>query len=155
MSQQDTTNAENSARRRAVVFACRYCALIGAHKAGRERIALPAFFDLIAVDCAASVEADLILRAFADGFDGVAVLGCHLGGCRHNEANRTAALRLDVLGGLLEAAGLGRDRLLLSHGAAHEGWQFARTMEDFASRLTALPSLRRSAAAPESPGDAS
>ena len=126
---------------RAVVFACRWCALLGADRAGRERIELPASFRLIPVECAAGVEADLVLRAFADGLDGVAVLGCHLGGCRHNEANRPARLRLTLLQDLLETVGLDRRRLLLSWGTAHEGYQFADLVREFMTVLAALPAL--------------
>lgn len=126
---------------RAVVFACRWCALIGADRAGKDRIELPASFRIIPVECAASVEPDLALRAFADGLDGVAVLGCHLGGCRHNEANRTARLRLTLLQDLLETIGLDRRRLLLSWGSAHEGHQFAALVREFAAVLTGLPPM--------------
>jgi F420-non-reducing hydrogenase iron-sulfur subunit len=126
-------------QRRAVLFACRWCSLLGADRAGKERIELPAFFRVIPVECAASVEPDLVLRAFADGLDGVAVLGCHLGGCRHNEANRVAHARLGVLRDLLDAVGLDRRRLLLSWGTAHEAAQFGELVRDFAEVLAALP----------------
>ncbi len=124
---------------RAAVFACRWCALLGADRAGRERLDLPASFRLIPVECAASVEPDLVLRAFADGLDGVAVLGCHLGGCRHNEANRPARLRLSLLRDLLDIVGLDARRLLLSWGTAHEGFQFAGLVRNFLDVLSALP----------------
>lgn len=126
---------------RAVVFACRWCALVGADRAGRERLDLPSSFRLIPVECAASVEPDLVLRALADGIDGVAVLGCHLGGCRHNEANRTARLRLSLLQDLLEHVGLDRRRLLLSWGTAHEGHQFAALIREFVNELAGLTAI--------------
>ncbi|MFZ2448884.1 MAG: hydrogenase iron-sulfur subunit [Syntrophobacteraceae bacterium] len=126
---------------RAAVFACRWCPLLGADRAGRERIALPASFRLIPVECAAGVEPDMVLRALADGIDGVAVLGCHLGGCRHNEANRPARLRLLLLQDLLDAVGLDRRRLLLSWGTAHEGHQFADLAREFMTVLAGLPAV--------------
>lgn len=140
---------------RAVLFACRWCSLIGADRAGKERIELPAFFRVIPVECAAAVEPDLVLRAFADGMDGVAVLGCHLGGCRHNEVNRVAHARLGILQDLLDAVGLDRRRLLLSWGTAHEAAQFGELVRDFAATLSALPAhvpdfspLRQGSASP-------
>jgi len=126
---------------RAAVFACRWCALLGAGRAGLEHIDLPASFRVIPVECAASVEPDLVLRALADGIDGVAVLGCHLGGCRHNEANRPARLRLTLLQDLLETVGLDRRRLLLSWGTAHEGHQFADLVRKFMTVLASLPAV--------------
>lgn len=128
---------------RAAVFACRWCALLGADRAGRERINIPASFRLIPIECAASVEPDMVLRALADGIDGVAVLGCHLGGCRHNDANRTARLRLSLLRDMLDIIGLDRRRLLLSWGTAHEGHQFAALIRKFVSDLAELPALDR------------
>jgi coenzyme F420-reducing hydrogenase delta subunit len=126
---------------RAAVFACRWCALLGSDRAGRERFDLPASFRVIPVECAASVEPDLVLRALADGLDGVAVLGCHLGGCRHNGANCTARLRLLLLQDLLDAVGLDRRRLLLSWGTAHEGHQFARLVREFVTVLAEMPAV--------------
>ena len=120
---------------KALVFACRWCSLLGAERAGRERLALPPNFRVIPVECAGSVSLDLILRAFADGAAGVAVMGCHLGGCRHNEANRAAHARLDMLGTALDAIGVRRERLLLSWGTAHEAHQFAELMATFTRTL--------------------
>jgi len=131
--------AEKPARNiRAAIIACRWCPLLGADRAGRERISLPASFRLIPVECASSIEPDLVLRAFADG---VAVLGCHIGGCRHNEANRPARLRLSLLQDLLDTVGLDRRRLLLSWGTAHEGHQFADLVREFTNVLAGLPAV--------------
>jgi coenzyme F420-reducing hydrogenase delta subunit len=129
---------------KALVFACRWCALLGAERAGRERIALDPAFRLIPVECAGGISTDAILRAFADGFHGVAVMGCHLGGCRHNEANRNAHARLELLGTALNCIGIRRERLLLSWGAAHEAAQFASVLSGFIrdlERLATAPDL--------------
>jgi coenzyme F420-reducing hydrogenase delta subunit len=121
-----------------LVFACRWCSLLGAERAGRERLPLPADFRLFPVECAGAVSSDLILRAFADGAHGIAVMGCHLGGCRHNEANRNAHARLRMLAAALESIGMRPDRLLLSWGTAHEAEQFAGVISDFRERLEVL-----------------
>lgn len=123
---------------RALVFACRWCALLGAERAGRERTALDPRFRVIPVSCAGAVSSDLILRAFADGFHGIAVMGCHGGGCRHNEANRTAHHRLSMLGAGLEALGIAPQRLFLSWGTAHEAHQFAGVLTEFLLSLEKL-----------------
>lgn len=121
------------------VFACRWCSLLGAERAGRDRLELPANIRLIPVSCAGSVSADHVVQALTGGAAGVAVLGCHIGGCRHNDANRDAHARLEVLGSLLDAAGIDRRRLLVSWGTAHEAEQYARLMRDFAALLGSLP----------------
>jgi coenzyme F420-reducing hydrogenase delta subunit len=142
----DSTHSSVFAAEKAkvLVLACRWCALLGAERAGRERIALDPAFRLIPVECAGGLSTDTILRAFADGFHGVAVMGCHLGGCRHNEANRNAHARLALLGTALECIGVRRERLLLSWGTAHEAAQFAAVLSGFIrdmEQLAASPDL--------------
>jgi len=126
---------------RILIFACRWCGLIGADAAGKKRIALPTPFRVIPVECAALVETDAIIRALADGVDGVAVLGCHIGGCRYNNANHTAIKRMELLKDLLDTTGIGGNRLMFSFGTAHEDYQFEEVIKNFFDELGPLPSL--------------
>lgn len=126
---------------RMLVFACRWCGLIGADGAGRGRIDLPASFRVIPVECAGFVEPDLIIRSFADGVAGVAVLGCHIGGCRFSDGNHTALKRLELLRTLLDTTGIGGRRLLLGFGTAHESHQFAAMIREFHRELSELPTI--------------
>ncbi|MCR5814998.1 MAG: hydrogenase iron-sulfur subunit [Desulfovibrio sp.] len=123
------------------VFACRWCALLGAERAGRERLLLPPEIRLFPVACAGSVSYDAMLTAFANGAAGVAVLGCHLGGCRHNDANADAQARLSLLADALEAVGIDRRRLFVSFGTAHEAKAYAACLETFRQELATLPAL--------------
>jgi len=125
-----------------LVFACRWCGLIGADGAGRRRMELPASFRIIPVECAGYVEPDAVIRAFASGATGVAVLGCHVGGCRFNDANHPALKRLELLKTLLDTTGIGGDRLLLGFGTAHEYHQWADTIRDFHKHVEGLPSMK-------------
>jgi len=126
---------------RVIVFACRWCALIGADAAGKQRQPLPVNFRVIPVECIARVEPDAVIRAFSQGIDGVAVLGCHLGGCRYNDANHRCFKRLELLKGLLATVGIDPGRLLTSFGTGHEHHQFVRLMRDFMEGLRRLPPL--------------
>ena len=121
------------------VFACRWCGLIGADGAGKRRISLPTSFRVITVECAARVETNLILKAMSNGIDGVAILGCHLGGCRYQDANYLAARRLDFLRGYLDFLGLGGQRLLINWGEAHEPHQFVEVLSGFVDSLAEMP----------------
>jgi F420-non-reducing hydrogenase iron-sulfur subunit len=128
-----------------IVFACKWCALIGADGAGKKRVQLPAHFRVIPVECASRVEPDSIIRAFSIGIDGVAVLGCHIGGCRYNNANHMAIKRLDLLNHLLDTVGIGSKRLLTSYGTAHEYYQFADILQAFFKEveiLSPIPKLK-------------
>lgn len=139
MNAQEATDKTTTPR--VLVFACRWCALIGADAAGRGKVDLPASFRVIPVECAAMVEPDAVLRAYTGGADGVAVMGCHLGGCRFNDANHVALKRMEALGDLLDTVGIGHRRLLLSFGTAHERSQFAEVLGAFFRKLAPLPSL--------------
>ena len=122
-----------------LIFACKWCGLIGADAAGKKRIALPSQFRVIPVECAALVEPDAVIRALASGITGVAVLGCHLGGCRFNHANHAAVKRLELLKTLLDATGIDGKRLLISFGTAHEDHQYAEVVKTFFEDLKMLP----------------
>jgi F420-non-reducing hydrogenase iron-sulfur subunit len=126
---------------RILVFACRWCGLIGADAAGKKKISLPVPFRVIPVECAAFVETDAIIRALAQGVDGVAVLGCHIGGCRFNNANYTAIKRMNLLRDLLDSTGIGRNRLVFGFGTAHENHQFEEILRSFFDELAVLPPL--------------
>jgi len=136
-----------------LVFACRWCGLIGADGAGRRRMELPAAFRVIPVECAGYVEPDAVIRAFASGAAGVAVLGCHVGGCRFNDANHPALKRLELLKTLLDATGIGGNRLLLGFGTAHEYHQWADTIRDFHKHVEGLPSMKPWLPAAAVPGE--
>jgi len=134
-----TERVQKNATPKVVVFACKWCALIGADAAGKNRVQLPAGFRLIPVECASRVEADAVIRAFSSGIDGVAVMGCHLGGCRYNNANHRAAKRLELLRPLLDTVGIDSRRLFTSFGTAHEHHQFSDVIGEFYRRLEDLP----------------
>ena len=124
-----------------IVFACRWCGLIGADSAGRKRIELPPSYRVIPMDCAGYVEPDAVIRALASGATGVAILGCHVGGCRFNDANHPVLKRMELLRTLLDATGIGGKRLLLGFGTAHESHQYADMIIAFDKELQDLPSL--------------
>jgi F420-non-reducing hydrogenase iron-sulfur subunit len=91
------------------------------------------------VECAARVETNLILKAMSNGIDGVAIFGCHLGGCRYQDANYLAARRLEFLRGYLDFVGLGGQRLLINWGGAHEPQQFVEILSGFVDSLAEVP----------------
>jgi heterodisulfide reductase subunit A len=132
----------NGGSPKVVVFACRWCGLIGADAAGKKRISLPTSFRIITVECAARVENNFILKCLANGIDGVAVLGCHIGGCRYNNANGLAARRLEFFKSYLDFLGISGQRLLLNWGEAHEAHQFADVLNGFIRSLAEMPPLQ-------------
>jgi coenzyme F420-reducing hydrogenase delta subunit len=128
--------------RKILVFACGYCPMMGAREAGLARLPLPANFRVISVACISRVEPDTVIRAFSLGMDGVAVLGCHLDGCRYNHANHRSAKQMKLLKTLLNTVGMDERRLLTGYGTAHEAHQFADLMVDFICLLQGLPPVQ-------------
>ena len=61
-----------------VAFCCKWCSSAGADLAGISRMKYPPNIVSIQVPCTGRLNADTILTAFAEGADGVAILGCHV-----------------------------------------------------------------------------
>ena len=124
-----------------LVFACTWCAYIGNDLAGLERLPMDPGFRVIRVQCASRVEGDWIIRALASGIDGIMVMGCHLGGCRHQEANHHALKRLNLLRTLLECMGIDPRRLYLGWGMGIDAKTFRQLIHTFMEELRPLRPL--------------
>jgi coenzyme F420-reducing hydrogenase delta subunit len=76
----------------------------------------------VAVPCAGRLQPEHFLKALEDGADAIGVICCEAGNCHHLEGNRRCQRRLEYVGGLIEEAGLGQERLMIFHlpGSAME-----------------------------------
>jgi coenzyme F420-reducing hydrogenase delta subunit/ferredoxin len=119
-------------------FLCTWCSYTGADTAGIARLKVPANLRVVRVPCSGRVSPELIMRAFAEGADGVLVLGCHIGECHYETGNHRTAKRLPVLERLLSFAGLEPERLRLDWVSASEGERFARIVGEFTATVRAL-----------------
>ncbi len=73
---------------------------------------------VVKLPCSAMVKDIFLLRAFEAGADGVAVMVCPEGTCRHVEGNIRAQKRVAWVKKLLDEIGVGGDRLAL-HNIPH------------------------------------
>ena len=64
---------------RIVAFPCNWCSYAGADLAGTSRIQYSPSIRVIRVPCSGRVNPQYIIKALADGADGVMVSGCHPG----------------------------------------------------------------------------
>jgi F420-non-reducing hydrogenase iron-sulfur subunit len=112
-----------------VAFICENCARPGVTPSSgvRRRPTLPDFawplpVQEIAVPCAGRLQPEHFLKVLEDGADAIGVICCEEGNCHHLEGNRRCRRRLDYVGGLIEQAGLEKDRLMILHlpGSAAE-----------------------------------
>ena len=119
-------------------FLCNWCSYAGADLAGVSRIQYPPNIRVIRVMCSGRVDPVIVLEMFANGADGVMVMGCHPGECHYLEGNLYAERRIKMLKKLMVCAGLEPERLRLEWVSAAEGSRFANMVKDFTTQLKSL-----------------
>ncbi|HEX3048313.1 MAG TPA: hydrogenase iron-sulfur subunit, partial [Bacillota bacterium] len=116
-------------------FLCNWCSYAGADLAGTSRIQYPPNIRVIRVPCSGRINPLYIIKALADGADGVMVSGCHPGDCHYLSGNLHARRRFTVLKRLLTTAGIDPDRVHFTWVSASEGARFAAVVEEVVSRI--------------------
>ncbi|MBD3173712.1 MAG: hydrogenase iron-sulfur subunit [Armatimonadia bacterium] len=124
-------------------FLCRWCSYTGADLAGTSRLKYPANMIPIKVMCSGRVDPSMVLRALADGADGVMVLGCHPGDCHYHEGNHKTMRRVPMLKTVLEQYGVDPARVRLEWVSASEGDRFAEVVSEFTEEIRALGPQKR------------
>ncbi len=108
-----------------VSFLCNWCSYAGADLAGVSRFQYPPSIRVIRVPCSGRINPLFILKALAEGADGVLVSGCHPGDCHYQSGNYYARRRLEVFKRLLDFVGVPSGRTTFAWVSASEGAQFA------------------------------
>jgi F420-non-reducing hydrogenase iron-sulfur subunit len=124
-------------------FLCRWCSYTGADLAGTSRLKYPANMIPIKVMCSGRVDPSMVLKALADGADGVMVLGCHPGDCHYHEGNHKTMRRVPMLKTILEQYGVDPARVRLEWVSASEGDRFAEVVSEFTEEIRALGPQKR------------
>ena len=123
-------------------FLCNWCSYAGADLCGVSRQQYPPGIKVIRLMCSGRVDLAFVLRAFANGNDGVFIGGCWLGDCHYVTEGNYDALSMMHLGKkLLECSGLNPDRLRLEWVSASEGIRFAEVVTDFTDNLKGMGPL--------------
>ncbi len=92
--------------------------------------------------CSGRVDLKFILRAFANGADGVFIGGCRLGECNYVTHGNYQALNITLLGKkILEHMGLNPQRLQIEFMSGGEGNLFVDVVDAFTSKVKALGPL--------------
>jgi F420-non-reducing hydrogenase iron-sulfur subunit len=124
---------------RVLGFLCNWCSYAGADLAGVSRYQYPPSMKVIRVMCSGRVDLEFVLRAFANGNDGVFIGGCWLGECHYVTEGNYDALSMMHLGKkLLEHIGVNPDRLRLEWVSASQGIRYAELVTDFTRTLKGL-----------------
>ncbi|MCJ7792034.1 MAG: hydrogenase iron-sulfur subunit [Dehalococcoidia bacterium] len=135
---QDTKEVQTEFKPKILAFCCNWCAYAGADLAGVSRFQMPTNVRVIRVMCSGRVPPELVIRALANGLDGVMILGCHPGECHYSEGNYLTRRRAHVLKRLLEYIGIEPERFQLRWVSAAEGAKFSAVVKETADKITAL-----------------
>ena len=138
MKLQDTKEVQTEFKPKILAFCCNWCAYAGADLAGVSRFQMPTDVRVIRVMCSGRVPPELIIRALANGLDGVMVLGCHPGECHYSEGNYLTRRRAHVLKRLLDYIGIEPERFQLRWVSAAEGAKFSAVVKETTDKITAL-----------------
>jgi heterodisulfide reductase subunit A len=122
-------------------YLCRWCAYAAADRAGMTRMTYPSNIVPIQVTCTGRLDTDILLTAFEEGADGVAVIGCHVQDCHYRSGALHAQERTDNLRTVLEAAGIDGRRLYFGSVSASEAGQYTKQVTDFISSIVSLGPL--------------
>jgi F420-non-reducing hydrogenase iron-sulfur subunit len=124
-----------------VGFTCNWCSYRAADLAGTARVKYPPNVRLIRLMCSGRLDPTFVLRAFAQGADGVLVTGCHPGECHYLEQNYKTLRRFRLLQRTLNQIGLEPERLRLVWASAAEGVRLAREIATMVEDVRALGPL--------------
>lgn len=124
-----------------VGFFCNWCTYTAADTAGIGRMPIPANLRVIRLMCSGRLEPAFVLKAFAEGADGVLVGGCHPGQCHYQEGNYKALRRVTLLHLALEQFGIEPERLRLEWISGAEAPKLSTVARSFTETVRALGPL--------------
>lgn len=119
-------------------FFCNWCTYTAADTAGVSRLQYPANLRVIRVMCSGRIEPTFILKAFAEGADGVLIGGCHPGQCHYTEGNYKALRRMTLLKPVLAQLGIEPERVRLEWISGAEAPKVAQIAKEFTETVRAL-----------------
>jgi coenzyme F420-reducing hydrogenase delta subunit len=133
-----------SAARTIVAFCCRECAYAAADASANARTPLPPTVRLVLMPCTGRVSPLHLLKALAEGADGVLVAGCLLGQCHYREGNFSAVDRVAFVQRMLTSVGVEPERCRMFTMSAGEPPKFVAAVREMDRVITGLPPLPRS-----------
>ena len=133
-----------SGDRRIVAFCCRECAYAAADATGNARISLPPTIRSVLVPCTGRVSPLHLLRALAEGADGVYVAGCLEGQCHYREGNFHASTGWRSCSGCSSRSASSRERCQMFTMSAAEPPKFVAAAREMDKAIGELPPLERS-----------
>ena len=122
-------------------FTCNWCSYRAADLAGTARVKYPPNVRLIRMMCSGRLDPAFVLKAFANGADGVMITGCHPGECHYIEQNYKALRRFLLLRRTIAQMGIEPGRLKLVWASAAEGVRLAEEITKMVEEVRELGPL--------------
>jgi coenzyme F420-reducing hydrogenase delta subunit len=116
---------ENTFEPKIVAFVCNWCTYAGADLTGTSRIKYATNVRIVRFPCTGRIDHNLLLKAFAQGADGIIVSGCHPNDCHYTSGNFHARRRWIVFRQMMEYMGFDMRRVKFSWVSAAEGAKWA------------------------------
>lgn len=120
---------------RIVGFLCFWCSYTGADNAGTARMKYAPNVDIVKVMCSGRIDPELIVTAFANGADGVMVLGCHIGDCHYTSGNHKTMVRMPLIRQVLQDLGIEPQRFRHEWVSAAEGEKFSKLVTEMTRQV--------------------
>ncbi len=121
-----------------VAFVCNWCTYAGADLTGTSRIKYSPNVKIVRFPCTGRIDFMLLLKAFANGADGIIVSGCHPNDCHYTSGNFHARRRWTVFRSLLDFSGIDVDRISFTWVSAAEGGKWADVVNSTAEKIKKL-----------------
>ena len=120
------------------IYSCSYCGAVPRELAAMWHMPYPVNAHVVEFPCISRVQADLILSAFEAGADGVLLVACEEGNCHHQDGNMRTVKRLEAMRELMDAVGIGGQRLALWQGGLGQPRLFVERLQEFMGTISAL-----------------
>ena len=124
-----------------VAFGCNKWGYSAADLTGTTRKSYSTDFHLIRVRCTGRIGIHLIMEAFLNGAEGVAVISWKEGECEFGNGNTNTYEHVLTLKKLLKHEGISEERINQYFCSAAEVEKFIKSVEDISSKIHALPPL--------------
>lgn len=136
MNQQNTMEKEFEPK--ILAFVCNWCTYAGADLTGTSRIKYASNVKIVRFPCTGRIDFMLLLKAFANGSDGIIVSGCHPNDCHYTSGNFHARRRWMLFRSLLDFLGIDVRRIQFSWVSAAEGAKWADIVNQTVANIREL-----------------
>lgn len=135
------TSKDKIEPRRIIAFGCEKWGYSAADLTGVTRKSYSTDFHLIRVKCVGRIGIHLIMEAFLNGADGVAIISWKEGECGFENGNLNTFKHVQTLKKLLHHEGISEERIEQYFCSAAEVEKFINLVADINTKIHALPPL--------------